>query len=169
MATEIRASTVVAATAGALATGFLAYAVYFDHRRRTDPEYRKALKRENKRLAKAAKEEENAKKTEDIKRVKELLAEANAEGYPTNPEEIELYFMQQVGEGEKKCQNGTYGLRAVSAALLSVVNRRRTSRRGLALLQGLESLPVPRRANQHLRQDGTEGRRARSLSFPSTR
>jgi mitochondrial import receptor subunit TOM20 len=106
MATDLRPSTIVAATAGVLATGVLAYAVYFDHRRRSDPEYRRALKRENKRLAKAAKEEEHAKQTEDIKKVKELLDKANAEGYPTAPEEVEVYFMQEVAEGEKKSQDG---------------------------------------------------------------
>ena len=37
-----------------------AYAVYFDHKRRTDPQFRKALKRESKRQAKAAKEAREA-------------------------------------------------------------------------------------------------------------
>ena len=37
-----------------------AYAVYFDHKRRTDPEFRKALKRESRKEARAAKEEAEA-------------------------------------------------------------------------------------------------------------
>lgn len=108
MAAEVRASTILVATAGALATGFLAYAVYFDHRRRTDAEFRKALKRDNKRQAKAAKEEENAKKEGDIKRIKALLEKANAEGFPdpSSPEEVEKYFMDEVADGERMCQDG---------------------------------------------------------------
>lgn len=108
MATEIRTGAIIAATAGALATGFLAYAVYFDHRRRTDAEFRKALKRDNKRQAKVAKEEENAKKEGDIKRIKQLLEKANAEGFPdpSNPEEVEKYFMDEVADGERMCQDG---------------------------------------------------------------
>ena len=39
---------------------YAAYAFYFDHKRRTDPEFRKALKRESKKEARAAKEEEEA-------------------------------------------------------------------------------------------------------------
>ena len=83
-----------------------AYAAYFDHKRRTDPEFRKNLKREARRIAKAAKEEAEAKGANQKRKIRALVTEAQEEGYPTNVEEKEAYFMNEVGRGEVLCQNG---------------------------------------------------------------
>ena len=77
-----------------------AYAVYFDHKRRTDPEFRKSLKREARRQARAAKEEAEAHGARQRELIKEAVAEAKAEGFPTNVEEKEAFFMEQVHKGE---------------------------------------------------------------------
>jgi import receptor subunit TOM20 len=36
-----------------------------------------------------------------------LVLEANAEGFPTDPEETEQYFMQEVAQGEASSTNGS--------------------------------------------------------------
>ncbi|KAH8679095.1 mitochondrial import receptor subunit tom-20 [Tricladium varicosporioides] len=100
-------STIVAATVGTVATGFLAYAIYFDHRRRTDPNFRKALKKESKRQARAAKEEAQAHTIKQRETIKAAVAEAKEEGFPTDVEEREQYFMQEVARGEGLSGEGT--------------------------------------------------------------
>ena len=83
-----------------------AYAVYFDHKRRTDPEFRKALKRESRREARAAKEEAEAQGMQQKQAIKRVVQAARDEGFPTDVEEKEAYFMNEVGRGESLCQNG---------------------------------------------------------------
>lgn len=83
-----------------------AYAIYFDHKRRSDPEFRKALKRESRKQARAAKEEAEAQGAQQKKAIKAAVEEAREEGFPTNVEEKEAYFMSEVGRGETLCQDG---------------------------------------------------------------
>lgn len=133
----MRTSVLVAASAGTILTGLLgknpsdlplpqrpvqeanrflllllwhdiAYAAYFDHKRQTDPEFRKSLKRNNKRLAKAVKEEVEAQGAEQREVIKQAVQRAKEEGFPTDLEEKESYFMNQVAKGEGLCQDGMY-------------------------------------------------------------
>ena len=83
-----------------------AYAVYFDHRRRTDPNFRKQLKRESRRQARAAKEEAEANIIRQRELIKAAVAEAKEEGFPTDVEEKEAYFMNEVARGEQLSQDG---------------------------------------------------------------
>ena len=83
-----------------------AYAAYFDHKRQTDPNFRKALKRESRRVARAAKEEEEAQGAQQKEAIKAAVNEAKEEGFPTNVEDKEAYFMNEVGKGESLCQDG---------------------------------------------------------------
>ncbi|KAF2121536.1 mitochondrial outer membrane translocase complex, subunit Tom20 domain-containing protein [Lophiotrema nucula] len=106
MSSSVRPATLAAISAGTIVTGLLAYAVYFDHRRRTDPDFRKALKRESKQQAKAAKQEAEAKGKEQKKAIRDAVERANEEGFPKDPEEVESYFMQEVAQGEGMCQSG---------------------------------------------------------------
>ncbi|KAF2739103.1 protein import receptor MAS20 [Polyplosphaeria fusca] len=106
MSSSVRPSTIAAITVGTVVTGFLAYAIYFDHRRRTDPEFRKQLKRESKQQARVAKAEADAKGKEQKKAIREAVEQANEEGFPKDPEEVEGYFMQEVAQGEGMCQSG---------------------------------------------------------------
>ncbi|KAI7109567.1 hypothetical protein KC324_g20194, partial [Hortaea werneckii] len=43
-------TTIALASAGVVATGCLAYAVYFDYRRRNDIDFRKSLKKQHKKV-----------------------------------------------------------------------------------------------------------------------
>ncbi|KAL8841422.1 MAG: hypothetical protein Q9205_000710 [Flavoplaca limonia] len=105
MSLSVRPTTVALATLGAVTTGLLAYAAYFDHKRRTDPEFRKNLKRESRRIARVAKEEAEAQGANQKRRIRQTVTEAQEEGFPTNVEEKEAYFMNEVGRGEVLCQN----------------------------------------------------------------
>ena len=103
---SINTSTIVAISVGTVVTGLLAYAVYFDSKRRSDPEFRKALKKESKRTQRAAKEAAEQSGAEQKKAIRAAVALANEEGFPKDPEEVEAYFMQEVAQGEGLVQKG---------------------------------------------------------------
>ncbi|KUJ16381.1 mitochondrial import receptor subunit tom-20 [Mollisia scopiformis] len=108
----VQTSTIVAATIGTVATGFLAYAVYFDYKRRNDPQFRKQLKKESKRQAKAAKEEAEAHTVRQRQAIRAAVEEAKEEGFPTDVEEREAYFMSEVARGEGLSGDGTDNVEA---------------------------------------------------------
>ncbi|KAI9821905.1 MAG: hypothetical protein M1827_002487 [Pycnora praestabilis] len=103
----MKTTTIVAATVGTVVTGLIAYAVYFDHKRRTDPGFRKALKRESRRQARADKEEAEAHGAKQKEAIKAAVDGAKEEGFPTDVEEKEAYFMNEVAQGETLCQDGS--------------------------------------------------------------
>ncbi|KAI1906666.1 mitochondrial import receptor subunit tom20 [Ophidiomyces ophidiicola] len=110
----MRTSTIVAASAGTFVTALVAYAIYFDYKRQSDPEFRRALKRDNRRIARAVRQESQAEGVKQKEAIKKALQEAKEEGFPTDIEEKEGYFMSQVASGEALCADGT---RNVEAAL----------------------------------------------------
>ncbi|RJE20717.1 hypothetical protein PHISCL_06938 [Aspergillus sclerotialis] len=103
----MRTSMLVAASAGTIVTGLLAYAVYFDHKRQTDPEFRRSLKKNNRRLARAVKEEAEAHGAMQREAIKKAFQQAQAEGFPTDLEEKESFFMSEVAKGESLCSEDT--------------------------------------------------------------
>lgn len=113
---SLKPSTIAAISVGTIVAGIAAYAVYFDHKRRTDPEFRKQLKKESKRQARAAKEEAEAHGKEQKKAIREAVERANEEGFPKDPEEVEAYFMQEVAQGEGMVQSGMDTEPAASSA-----------------------------------------------------
>ncbi len=94
-----------------------AYAVYFDYKRRNDPQFRRQLKKESKRQARAAKEEAEANTVRQREAIRAAVEEAKEEGFPTDVEEREAYFMQEVARGEGLSGEGTsdYSLLAPKA------------------------------------------------------
>ncbi|PSK39923.1 hypothetical protein C7M61_001734 [Candidozyma pseudohaemuli] len=84
------------------AAGLVAYAVYFDYTRRNDPKFRKSLK---KRAAKMEKEKEIATKIADTvktKVIKEyLIKNLVANPPPSDVQQKELYFLEQISMGER--------------------------------------------------------------------
>lgn len=83
-----------------------AYAVYFDYKRRNDPEFRKALKKESRRQARIAKEEAEIQGKEQREEIKQAVQEAIEEGFPSDIEEKEAFFMQQIAQGEALAGDG---------------------------------------------------------------
>jgi len=108
----VQTSTIVATTVGSVAAGLVAYAVYFDHRRRTDPNFRKQLKKESKKLARAAKEEAAAHTVRQRTVIRTAVEEAKDEGFPSDVEEREAYFMQEVASGEGLSGDGSNNIEA---------------------------------------------------------
>lgn len=85
-----------------------AYAVYFDHKRRSDPEFRKALRRESRREARTAKEEAEAQGMQQKRAIQAAVQAARDEGFPTDVEDKEAFFMSEVGRGEALSQDGVF-------------------------------------------------------------
>lgn len=84
----------------------IAYAVYFDHRRRTDPEFRRELKRQSRRAARFDRSQAEAASSAHKQAIRDALAEAKTADYPTSNEEREMFFMEQVGQGERLSTDG---------------------------------------------------------------
>ena len=85
----------------------LAYAVYFDHKRRTDPEFRKALKKDARRQARLAKEAKEVEGRQQKEAIKRAVKEAQDQGFPSDIEEREAFFMTEVQDGETRNAAGT--------------------------------------------------------------
>lgn len=138
---------------------YTAYAVYFDHKRRSDPEFRKSLKRESRREARVAKEEAEAQGVQQKQAIENAVSEARDEGFPTDVEDKEAYFMNEVGQGEVLCQDGTFsfGLR-VELCMLRPAFRYQANRGRALLLQGSQGLSQPPRPYSYIRQDCPKAR-----------
>lgn len=135
MAPVINRTLTVLAVAG---VGILAYAIYFDHKRRTDAKFRKQLSmlkwclsvqffftthsgREKKKLDKSVAQETTSGSTSGdaafpTAEILAVMALVKDDRVPTTPEERENYFMSQVEKGEQLCAKGAstlLGLRVV--------------------------------------------------------
>ncbi|KAI1319065.1 hypothetical protein EDD11_004954 [Mortierella claussenii] len=111
----MKTSTIVAATVGVLAVATISYAVYFDSKRRNDPEFRRKLKKERKRATKLAQEEAKKLSNKSAQSVEEALAGIKDEDFPTSMEEREKFCMEQLSAGEALFTRGpeNYGQAAI--------------------------------------------------------
>lgn len=89
-------------------------AIYFDYKRRHDPEFRKALKRDRKRHVRSQRMQEAAASAQQRDIVVKAVKQVQREGFPVDVEEKEVYFMQEVAQGEVLCQEGALLLPGVS-------------------------------------------------------
>lgn len=81
-----------------------AYAVYFDYKRQSDPNFRKSLKKNNKKVEQTAKQEAEAGAAARVVELKNALEQVKRNGeLPTDLEEKESFFMSQVALGESLC------------------------------------------------------------------
>lgn len=87
---------------------YIAYAVYFDHKRQTDPEFRRHLKRQNRRQDRLAREEKESRGKEQEAAIRQAVKEAQSEGFPTDMDDKEHYFMSEVAVGESMCAEGSF-------------------------------------------------------------
>lgn len=93
---------------GAVLTGVAAtcalfgYIVYFDYQRRTDPEFRKQLKRRSKKHQKDIKAKTDASKRAKQDEIVRFLTNELVKDSPSNisSENVQAMFMKYVGEGE---------------------------------------------------------------------
>ena len=132
-----------------------AYAVYFDHKRRTDPSFRKALKRESRKEARIARVEAEAQGSQQRQAIEVAMRGAREEGFPVDVEDKEAYFMNEVGHGEALCHEGTFSVSTIwrKCHMLRLDSRQFARRGGALLLQGSQGLSQPKRPDPYLRQD----------------
>lgn len=101
-------STYILSTLGVLSASALAYALYFDYKRRHDTDFRRALKRESKKQARAAREQAEEQGRKGRTEIREMVDAAIEEGFPPTAEEKEIYFMERLSEGEGLCQKSEF-------------------------------------------------------------
>jgi len=65
------------------------------------------LKREARRQARKAKEETEAQGKQQREEIKAAVQDAQDEGFPTDIEEKEAFFLQQISQGEAMANDGT--------------------------------------------------------------
>lgn len=82
-----------------------AYAMYFDYKRRKDSEFRRNLRRNERKQVRAEKEEAEASTQRLRGLIKAKVDEAKEEGFPAGVEEREAFFNEQVMTGEMLSQD----------------------------------------------------------------
>ncbi|KAI1133633.1 mitochondrial import receptor subunit tom-20 [Nemania abortiva] len=123
----VQPSTIATISVATAATGLLAYAVYFDYQRRKNPDFRKTLRREERRQARAEKEEAVALSKQKRASIQAAVDAALEEGFPTGVNEKEQYFMEFVQQGE-----------------LLASDPSQTTEAALAFYKALKVYPTPR-------------------------
>lgn len=98
----MKTSQIVLTSLSVLGVAGIGYAVYFDHRRRTDPAFRKSLRKESKKSSKADKKAAAKRAQQEDGFIQDLLEETRAPGtFPAGVEEREQYFLKYVSQGEQ--------------------------------------------------------------------
>lgn len=93
---------ILAITGVTTAVALAGYALYFDHQRRSNPEFRKNLKRTLKKHAELEKlEKEEAKQVKLVQVAEYLSLELAKDPVPTDPAQRETTFTSNVEMGEK--------------------------------------------------------------------
>lgn len=82
--------------------------MYFDYQRRNNPEFRKALKRDARQQARLAKEQNEEQGKRQREEIRAAVQEALDEGFPTDIEEKEAFFLQQISQGEAMANDGMF-------------------------------------------------------------
>ncbi|KAJ3972130.1 hypothetical protein EV361DRAFT_907327 [Lentinula raphanica] len=103
-------TTSVLTIAGIAALSVVAYAVYFDYKRRNDVDFRKKLKKDKKRVDKSIASSKASLPPDSgvvgTEELREALEQVKAEQVPVSPEQKETYFMTQVSAGEQLALQG---------------------------------------------------------------
>lgn len=122
----VNTTTAVTASVATAAVAVVAYAAYFDFQRRSQPDFRRNLRRSERRQVRAEKDEAEASTRAQRDAIKSLVDETKEEGFPTGVEDREAYFNEQVMAGEMLTQDPS---KAVESAL--------------AFYKGLKVYPAP--------------------------
>ncbi|CAM1511360.1 Fc.00g088730.m01.CDS01 [Cosmosporella sp. VM-42] len=122
----VQTSAVVTASVATVAAVVVGYAAFFDYQRRNQAEFRRNLRRNERKQARAAKEEAEASMQSQRNQIRAKVEEAKEEGFPTGVEEREAYFNEQVMAGEMLSSDPTKVLESA-----------------LAFYKGLKVYPAP--------------------------
>ncbi|TFY54957.1 hypothetical protein EVJ58_g8550 [Rhodofomes roseus] len=103
-----RVSTVLTVAGVTALGGLVAYAVYFDYRRRTDGDFRKRLRKDKKKVKNATQSQAGEASASGVgpEELRAALDKVRDEELPPDPEAKEQYFMTHVGMGEQLCAQG---------------------------------------------------------------
>lgn len=86
--------------------------------------------------------------------IENAVREARDEGFPTDVEDKEAYFMSEVGQGEVLCQDGKFSVwLSVKLYVLRRTSRYQTNRGSALFLQGSQGLSSTSGSHPNLRQD----------------
>ena len=92
------------------ATAVVGYAIYFDYKRRSSPEFRKSLKKRASKQQKLKAKKDAESKQSKLEAVKAALIEDLKENpIPTELSEREAFFMEQVATGEEMTKDDPTG------------------------------------------------------------
>ncbi|RBR17601.1 uncharacterized protein FIESC28_06425 [Fusarium coffeatum] len=122
----VQTSALVTASVATAAAAILGYAAYFDYQRRNQAEFRRNLRRNERKQARVAKEEAEASTQQQRHSIRSKVEEAKEEGFPAGVEEREAFFNEQVMAGEMLSQDPT-----------------KTLESALAFYKGLKVYPAP--------------------------
>ncbi|EWY96265.1 hypothetical protein FOQG_14152 [Fusarium oxysporum f. sp. raphani 54005] len=101
----VQPTTLVTASVATAAAAIVGYAIYFDYQRRNQAEFRRNLRRNERKQARVAKEEAEASTQQQRQSIRIRVEEAKEEGFPTGVEEREAFFNEQVMAGEMLSQD----------------------------------------------------------------
>ncbi|RGP73723.1 mitochondrial import receptor subunit tom-20 [Fusarium longipes] len=122
----VQTSALVTASVATAAAAILGYAAYFDYQRRNQAEFRRNLRRNERKQARVAKEEAEASTQQQRQSIRIRVEEAKEEGFPSGVEEREAFFNEQVMAGEMLSQDPSKALESA-----------------LAFYKGLKVYPAP--------------------------
>ncbi|CCH60054.1 hypothetical protein TBLA_0C02440 [Henningerozyma blattae CBS 6284] len=95
-------SRILSYTSAIVALSATGYALYFDHKRRSSPEFRRQIKLQNKKYKELLEEEQENAKQEKLENVGRILtSELVKDPLPTDPAQREMAFAANVELGEK--------------------------------------------------------------------
>ncbi|KAH7017566.1 mitochondrial outer membrane translocase complex, subunit Tom20 domain-containing protein [Ilyonectria destructans] len=122
----VQNNAMVTASVATVAAVVVGYVVYFDYQRRNQAEFRRNLRRNERKQARAEKEEADASTQRQRGSIRAKVEEAKEEGFPSGVEEREAFFNEQVMAGEVLSQDPTKALESA-----------------LAFYKGLKVYPAP--------------------------
>ncbi|KAF5554827.1 mitochondrial import receptor subunit TOM20 [Fusarium mexicanum] len=122
----VQPTTLVTASVATATAAIVGYAIYFDYQRRNQAEFRRNLRRNERKQARVAKEEAEASTQQQRQSIRIRVEEAKEEGFPTGVEEREAFFNEQVMAGEMLSQDPS-----------------KTLESALAFYKGLKVYPAP--------------------------
>lgn len=103
---DMRASTTITTSLVGLLTFGVGYALYFDFKRRHDPDFRKRLRQNRRDFEQRARVSEKRQRDAQRNRVSEAVQRARDEPVPAGVEQREEYFMNEVAAGETMAASG---------------------------------------------------------------
>lgn len=144
--------------------------MYFDHQRRTSSEFRRQLRRNERKQARVEKDGAEAAEGQRLELIRQAVDDIKLAGFPTGVEEKEQFFNEQVTIGEALANDRKCGPAQASVFFLSFFclcwkltlhnlgNSHKNHRVCTTLLLRPQGLSEPGRPDSHLQQHCGQGK-----------